>query len=202
MDVHFLYGEKIKIFYRNREKPGGLNKSIEACKQQIAYASKAAKAFKKEFNGSLPSHKGYEQLAIIFEKQKEYQSAIEICKQAESQGWSGEWKKRIQRCEKKADKLAKTKVIKEPKTKAVIERAIKDTNAKGISIKKASSKQTVPAAAADTIYTIIKRSKKGVDTATIMEQTGYNQKKISNLLYKLKKKGQIKSTDRGVYVEA
>jgi tetratricopeptide (TPR) repeat protein len=101
LDVHFLYGEKVKICYRDREKPGGLDKAIEACKQQIAYAPKAAKAFKKQYKDSLPSHKGYKQLAIILEKQKDYQAAIEVCKQAQGQRWAGDWEKRIQRCAKK-----------------------------------------------------------------------------------------------------
>jgi len=56
--------------------------------------------------------------------------------------------------------------------------------------------------AADTVLGIIKRSKKGVDTAALMEKTGYNQKKIANIVFKLKKQGKIKSDSKGVYVKA
>jgi uncharacterized membrane protein len=58
-----------------------------------------------------------------------------------------------------------------------------------------------PATAIETVWTIISRSKKGVDTATIREKTGYNQKKVSNMIYKLKKQGKIKSIQKGVYVK-
>ena len=192
LDVHFLYGDKINIYYRDRDEPEGLRKSIEACKQQIAYSPKAAKAFRKEYKDSLPSHRGYEQLAIILEKQQKYQSAIEICKNAEKQGWAGDWEKRIQRCAKKARKLEKLKVAEKQKAKHVHMRGVK----------KAVPKKAAPATAVDTVLAIINRSKKGVGTAALMEKTGYNQKKISNMVYKLVKQGRIKSVDRGVYVKA
>jgi hypothetical protein len=35
-----------------------------------------------------------------------------------------------------------------------------------------------------------------------MENTGDKQKKISNLVFKLRKQGKIKSMDKGVYVTA
>jgi tetratricopeptide (TPR) repeat protein len=102
LDVHFLYGTKVEIYYKDRDKLGGLEKAIQACKQQICYAQKAAKAFKREYKNSLPTHKGYEQLAIILEKQNKYSEAIEICQQALEQGWAGDWERRIERCRKKA----------------------------------------------------------------------------------------------------
>jgi tetratricopeptide (TPR) repeat protein len=101
LDVHLLYGTKVGIYYKDRDMPGGLEKAIQACKQQISYAEKAAKAFNKEYKNSLPSHKGYEQLAIILEKQHKYSEAIEICQQALKQGWAGDWERRIERCRKK-----------------------------------------------------------------------------------------------------
>jgi hypothetical protein len=38
--------------------------------------------------------------------------------------------------------------------------------------------------------------------AALMEKTGYNQKKIANLVFKLRKQGKIKSVAKGVYVKA
>jgi len=105
LDVHFLYGEKLKIYYMDRDKPGYLEKAIEACKQQIELAPKATDAFRAEYKDSpLPSHKGYEQLAIILEKQKSFREAIELCAQVDKQGWAGDWGKRIERCKKKLEK--------------------------------------------------------------------------------------------------
>jgi putative endonuclease len=63
-------------------------------------------------------------------------------------------------------------------------------------------KKAAPATAADTVLAIIKRSKKGVYTAALMKKTGYNKKKISNLIFKLRKQGKIKSVGKGVYLKA
>lgn len=105
LDVHFLYGQKLAIYYKDRETPGSLEKAIEACKQQIGLAEKAAKAFRKEYKDSpLPIHKGYQQLSIILEKQGKFDEAIELSRKADKQGWAGDWEKRIERCRKKANK--------------------------------------------------------------------------------------------------
>ena len=101
LDLHFLYGEKLRVLYKDRDKTGGLDKAIDACKKQISLAPVAAIAFIEEHGDPLPSHKGFEQLAIILEKQKKYKDAIELCRDAAKQGWSGDWNKRIQRCRKK-----------------------------------------------------------------------------------------------------
>jgi tetratricopeptide (TPR) repeat protein len=102
LDVHFLYGQEIAIYYKDRHRPEYMDKAIRACRQQIALAPEAAKAFKAEYAGApLPGHKGYEQWAIILEKQEEYQEAIELCAQAQAEGWSGDWTRRIERCAKK-----------------------------------------------------------------------------------------------------
>ena len=56
-----------------------------------------------------------------------------------------------------------------------------------------------PVTAADTVFSIISKSKKGADTATIIEKTGYDRKKVHNIIFKLKKQGKIKSEQKGVY---
>jgi predicted Rossmann fold nucleotide-binding protein DprA/Smf involved in DNA uptake len=76
----------------------------------------------------------------------------------------------------------------------------KKTKAKAV--KKAVPKKAKPATAADTVLAIIKKYKKGVGMAALMEKTGYNQKKVSNLVFKLRKQGKIKSVAKGVYVKA
>ena len=64
------------------------------------------------------------------------------------------------------------------------------------------SKKTVnQPTAADTVFRIIARYKKGANMATIKEKTGYDNKKIHNLVYKLKKLGKIKSEAKGVYMK-
>jgi len=72
--------------------------------------------------------------------------------------------------------------------------------------KKATAKNTVKnkkniATAADTVLAIINRSKKGVNSATLAEKTGYDKKKIANIVFKLRKLGKIKSVSKGVYTK-
>ena len=68
--------------------------------------------------------------------------------------------------------------------------------------KKAPKKKTTTSATdTDKVLALIGRSKKGVSTATIMQKTGYNQKKIANIVYRLRKQKKIKSVDKGVYVK-
>jgi len=107
LDLHFLYQHQIKTYYRDRSIPEYLEAAITACRNQIAIASQAAGAFRAEdarsgmAGSSLPSHHGYKQLAIILEKQNGYADAIGVCRQAWSEGWNGDWEKRIERLQKK-----------------------------------------------------------------------------------------------------
>src|SRR3989339_1039883 len=82
LDLHFLFSSEIEIYYRHRNRDrDALNEAIKACKQQIKIAPQAASAFKKEYKDSpLPTHKGYEQLAIIEEKEKNFNSVIDLAK--------------------------------------------------------------------------------------------------------------------------
>ena len=67
--------------------------------------------------------------------------------------------------------------------------------------KKASKKPAQPTAV-DTVYKAIARLKKGADMAKLKQKTGFDNKKIHNLVYKLKKQGMIKSLGKGIYVKA
>lgn len=107
LDRHFFWQAMIEHFYRDREEPGCLDRTVEACRHQIALASQAAQAFKKEYEDSiLPGHKGYQQLAIILEKRERFQEVIELCSLAAEQDWAGDWSGRRQRCAKKMAKTA------------------------------------------------------------------------------------------------
>jgi hypothetical protein len=67
-------------------------------------------------------------------------------------------------------------------------------------IRKANKKKKVkPLTATETVFGVISRSKKGVNTATIVEMTGFNRKQVANYILKLKKQGKIKIVQRGVY---
>ena len=108
-----------------------------------------------------------------------------------------------QKVEKLQEQIGEeTKPTKKPKAKAVKKKAVRKAPKKRVVVKKTAPKKAAPVTAVDTVFGIIKNSKKGIGTTALMEKTGYNQKKIANLVFKLRKQGKIKSVDRGVYVKA
>ena len=54
--------------------------------------------------------------------------------------------------------------------------------------------------AADAVLEAIKRSKQGLKFADIQAKTGYPDKKIRNIIFRLNKLSKIKRHSRGVYV--
>jgi hypothetical protein len=128
LDRHFALMEKMQQAYYRREVDG-LEPAIKLCNAMIALAPEAMAAFKldhhknseslrksefsnlreyaaKEFQG--PAHPGFQQLAIIRERQKKFEEVIRLCQHAESQGWAGDWDVRIARCQKKLSKTQRT----------------------------------------------------------------------------------------------
>jgi len=98
--------------------------------------------------------------------------------------------------ENKIEKMiAAVDKVEKPKA-APAKPAKKKVAVKKPAVKKSPGKMT----AADTVLGIIKRSKKGVGMAALMEKTGFNQKKVANIVFKLRKQGIIKSESKGVYV--
>ena len=93
--------------------------------------------------------------------------------------------------EKKMEKLLKAAEIsgKAPKT-------VKTKTAKKAPAKTRSTQVT----ATDQILKIIKRSKKGVDVPTLKKKTGFDDKKVRNIVFRAAKEGRIKKSGRGVYV--
>lgn len=108
LDRHFTLSEKMVIYYRERETSAeAMEKAIKACRDQIAMAPEAAKAFLKKYPWqALPAHAGYRQLRIILEKQNKFDEAIELCEQAKAQGWADDWNKMIETLNKKKQKDA------------------------------------------------------------------------------------------------
>ena len=105
LDRHFLYSNSISLYYRSREHPDYYAKAIEACKSQISLSTEVSKIFHRLYqNQPLPSHAGYKQLAIVLEKGKRYQKAVDLCTEAQNEGWAGDWQKRINRCREKGAK--------------------------------------------------------------------------------------------------
>ena len=96
----------------------------------------------------------------------------------------------------KLEKIEKA-VGKEPAKKAAPKKAAgKKAPAAKTARKKADSGSMT---AIDTVVGLIRRSKNGIDIAAIKKKTDFSDKQISNLLYKAKKKGLVKSLGKGVY---
>ena len=102
---------------------------------------------------------------------------------------------------KKLEKLIKAfeKSEKAKPTKASKPKSVKAKPAKKAP-KAPAKKKAVKITATDQVLKIINRSKKGVDTATLMKKTGFNQKKVTNILQRSFKAGKIKRADKGIYV--
>ncbi|MCU0600625.1 MAG: hypothetical protein MUE70_15365 [Desulfobacterales bacterium] len=47
---------------------------------------------------------------------------------------------------------------------------------------------------------VIKSKKAGIDTSDLIKETDFEDKKVRNIIYKLKKQNRIKTAKRGVYV--
>ena len=89
--------------------------------------------------------------------------------------------KRLEKLEKKAH------VAKKPKAKAV---------------KKVVVKKRAKLSASGTVLATIKRSRKGVDKASLIKKTGFEDKKIRDITYRLRKQRKIKRDRKGLYVKA
>jgi putative endonuclease len=68
--------------------------------------------------------------------------------------------------------------------------------------KKPSPKKPAKKTDRDTVLGFIQRTKKGINTAALVKKTGFNQKKVANIIFQLKKQGKIQSPERGVYSKA
>ena len=55
-------------------------------------------------------------------------------------------------------------------------------------------------AAIDVVLDTIKRSKQGIGFAAIQAKTGFDEKKIRNIIFRLNKIGKIKRKSRGIYI--
>ena len=95
-----------------------------------------------------------------------------------------------------AEKGEKPTTGKKTTAKPVIAKTTKRSPAKKAPAKKKPAQPT----ATDQVLNIIKRSKKGVNAATLMTKTGFDLKKVRNILARIFKEGKVKRAGRGVYV--
>jgi putative endonuclease len=82
--------------------------------------------------------------------------------------------------------------------KSEIPRSAKNVPTKKSPVKKKNAQPT----ATDQVLNIIKRSKKGVNAPTLMTKTGFDLKKVRNILQRTYKQGKIKRVEKGIYMKA
>jgi len=111
----------------------------------------------------------------------------------------------IKALERKMDKLIaaagkseKPKVAKKSTAKPAKAKTTKKAPAKKAPAKKKAAKLT----ATDQVLKIIKGSKRGVNTATLMTKTGFDQRKIWSIINRASKAGKIKRAGKGIYIGA
>ena len=114
-------------------------------------------------------------------------------------------KKDIKALEKKMEKLLnaygkpqKVKAAKKAKRKPV-----KGRSRRGVAVKKvAARKKGAKMTATQQILSIVRRSRKGVDVPALKTKTGFDDKKVRNIIFRASKEGKIKKVGRGIYVGA
>jgi predicted metalloendopeptidase len=114
-------------------------------------------------------------------------------------------KRDIKALEKKMEKLLKAygqpqkpKAAKKAKRKTVKVKTKRAAAVKKAAPRKKASKMT----ATEQILKIIKRSRKGVDVPTLKTKTGFEDKKVRNIIFRASKEGKIKKVGRGIYLGA
>ena len=105
------------------------------------------------------------------------------------------------------NKLAKLKGQKSGKaaaTKKAAAKAPKKAAApkKRVVAKKAASSDAAKGTVLENVLEVIGKSRNGANIADLKAKTNLESRQLSNALYKLSKKGQIKTISRGVYVKA
>ena len=107
------------------------------------------------------------------------------------QAISKELTRMVRQTEKLAAALGKAEM---PKAKSVKARPAAKAVAKKTPAKGGKKTDT------EQVLAIINRSKKGVDTAALMKKTGFDQKKVRNILHRTYKQGKITRVEKGSYV--
>ena len=107
-------------------------------------------------------------------------------------------KKNITAIGKKVDNLLK-EFEKNAKAKAPMASMAKATKAKPAK-KAPAKKRATKLTATDKVLKIINTSKKGVDNATLMKKTGFDERKVRNIIFRAYKEGKIQRAGRGIYI--
>jgi hypothetical protein len=87
-----------------------------------------------------------------------------------------------------------------PKTAGKNRRKALKGKAAGVPKKTAARKKALQLTATEQILKIVGRSRKGVDVPTLKAKTGFEDKKVRNIIFRASKEGKIRKVGRGIYV--
>ncbi len=110
--------------------------------------------------------------------------------------------KKIETIAKNLGNLEKAKPAKRAKAKAVRKVKAKTTRKAKPKVRAKVVKKTTKVSASGTVLTLVRRSRKGIDVATLREKSGLEGRKINDIVHRLKREGKIKATGRGIYLKA
>jgi hypothetical protein len=96
-------------------------------------------------------------------------------------------------------KPQKPKTAKKAKRKTVKVKTKRAVAVKKATPRKKTAKRTT---STDQILKIIRRSRKGVNVPALKAKTGFEDKKVRNIIFRASKEGKIKKVGRGIYVGA
>lgn len=104
LGLHFAYDEMICLHDRWKEQfPDASDAVFAACYKQARIGAQAARAFHDRYPmRALPTHAGYELMIVMLAEVDNYERAIDVCQQARTQGWPGDWTARIQNLAKES----------------------------------------------------------------------------------------------------
>jgi hypothetical protein len=114
-------------------------------------------------------------------------------------------KKDLVALQKKMEKLLKAhgKPQKPKAAKKTKRRAVQAKPKRAVKVRKTTRKKKAPAfTATEQVLKIVRRSRKGVDVPMLKAKTGFDDKKVRNIVFRASKEGKIKKVGRGIYVGA
>ena len=188
--IHELITQEAKMATDLKKKVQQVSKEVKALSKKvdklIAAAGKAAKPKKAAAKKATP---------------KKAAAKKTVAKKAPAKKAAA--KKKVTKKKAPAKKTAAKKTV--AKKKAPAKKAVAKKKApakKAVAKKKAPAKKAAKVTAADAVLKVVNRTKKGINTAGLMKKTGFDNKKVANIIFKLKKQGKIKNPEKGIYVKA
>lgn len=102
--------------------------------------------------------------------------------------------KKTEKLMKGVDKLEKTQA------KAGVKAKVRKGAVKKAAVKEPAAKKGRAGTASEQVVEIIRRGKEGVDVPTLIKKSGFEDKKMRNIINRVLKQGKIRRVARGVYV--